>query len=291
VLWPFTKASTERIHAGSKAFYLWPLSKSVPNKFWSLSHKRVHSSHKVIVLRLMWTKIFAIHQVSGVINVFHFWHSTILVQFLWQEFQKKWNTFTSPMIHTNERFYACDLLPFKVQATSELQRHLRSHTQKSHSSVSVCSKSFTCKGNLTRHLEVHSKSRLYFNCDQCPRKLTTKAIWLDHINRLHSKEKPHKCELCEKRFAIKSDVTLHVIVHTDERSPSCLFCKKDFAHCIVLSTTFVPILRKKPHFCTRCSSEYGQSPHLLNTRRLAWLMIRWHKLINSIYPIVLYLIH
>ena len=48
--------------------------------------------------------------------------------------------------------------------------------------------------------------------------------------RTHTKEKPHKCSLCDKSFAVLNTLNNHMRTHTKEKPYPCSFCNKSFGH-------------------------------------------------------------
>ncbi|KAK6473485.1 zinc finger and BTB domain-containing protein 26-like isoform X1 [Huso huso] len=71
-----------------------------------------------------------------------------------------------------------------------------------------CGKTFTQKGNLTRHIHMHTGFKPY-QCSVCTKTFTQKVSLQDHMN-LHSGTRPHCCNYCKLHFAQKPALRRHL---------------------------------------------------------------------------------
>ena len=103
----------------------------------------------------------------------------------------------------------------------ELRNHLKNKCQQ-------CGKSFTRKGDMTRHKEqVHMKVKNHA-CDTCEQRFGLKHHLTRHKARVHMKEKKHACDICGQRFGLKHHMTRHrESVHFGKK---CDICGQRFGH-------------------------------------------------------------
>lgn len=101
-------------------------------------------------------------------------------------------------------------------------------------SCDQCPKRFTLSSDLARHLRTHSSERPY-QCQECPSAFKQNSHLKTHM-RIHTGERPYKCTVCPVEFTQQYSLISHMRTHTGEKPYECRECGKSFKRSDKLKT-------------------------------------------------------
>jgi len=105
-----------------------------------------------------------------------------------------------------------------------------------------CQKAFCDSSNLIKHIRTHTQEKPY-ECTQCEKKFSHKSSLREHGN-VHTGKKPFSCEQCGKSFGQNSNLTRHIRLHTGEKPFVCSFCNRGFTQSTNLKSHVLKIHSK-----------------------------------------------
>lgn len=133
--------------------------------------------------------------------------------------------------------YACEVCTRTFRIPSSLQTHLKMHAQDRKYHCGQCNSSFKRNEHLRIHIQrVHLKEKPY-KCDHknCHKSFSQIGDRNIHLQS-HSSSKPHVCTYCGKCYRLQKALRAHVkIIHTGERKFQCNLCKAEFQTYTALS--------------------------------------------------------
>lgn len=127
--------------------------------------------------------------------------------------------------------YDCEVCNKKFYTKSNLEMHMRVHTNGKKFTCSYCKKGFLTYESLSEHVKGQCQKRKY-ECQYCGRRFSRPHEKVKH-ERIHTGEKPHVCGICGKAFRVSYCLTLHMRTHSGTRPYQCTYCNKRFkAHSV-----------------------------------------------------------
>lgn len=196
-------------------------------------------------------------------------------------------------MHTGEEPYACDECGQIFRKKEILKEHKfichnpenRQHKCsvcdkkfKLRFPCKLCAKTFSARGSLKCHQEIHNPDSQQSLCTPCVHSCSLPGSLSAHMPTQHSvSSKPVKsksntnyfsCSICTKLFMTETNLKLHMEVHTGTQKFSCNTCeamfsrKADLQHHIYIHTG------EKPYKCSICPRTFRASGEL--GRHKAW---------------------
>uniref|UniRef100_A0A8C0VVN4 C2H2-type domain-containing protein n=1 Tax=Castor canadensis TaxID=51338 RepID=A0A8C0VVN4_CASCN len=129
-----------------------------------------------------------------------------------------------------------------------------------------CGNGFNWNSKLKDHPRVHTGQKPY-KCNMCGKGFSHRSVLNVH-QRVHTGEKPYKCEKCDKGFSRSSYLQAHQRVHTGEKPYKCEECGKGFSRNSYLQGHQKVHTGEKPYKCEQCGKGFSRSSHLQGHQRV-----------------------
>lgn len=131
----------------------------------------------------------------------------------------------------------------------------------------MCERIYKNGSSLRAHIRGHHKKNRPYKCEVCDKGFKMYGSFFYH-KRTHSDAQPYCCNICGKKYKQGSSLKAHMRIHTGQRPYLCSICGRGFRQQPDLSYHMRTHTKEKPFQCTVCGKTMTMQSHLVQHMRI-----------------------
>jgi KRAB domain-containing zinc finger protein len=136
-------------------------------------------------------------------------------------------------VHLGVKPHKCEHCGKGFPEKYQLTMHVRSHTNERPYACNICDRRFNQVSNLYTHMRFHSNELPFVYQHEFSHVLICYSILETHDHNAHMctfclRDRQYKCNLCQKEFWFRAELSRHMRRHTGERNHKCEICNETF---------------------------------------------------------------
>ncbi|KAM6319278.1 LOW QUALITY PROTEIN: transcriptional repressor CTCFL [Podargus strigoides] len=151
--------------------------------------------------------------------------------------------------------FKCGLCTYTSLRISNLNHHVKTHSNEKHHVCHLCLKAFRTGALLHNHVNAHTGTRPY-KCSDCDMAFMTSGALSRHRHYKHTLEKPFKCAVC--KYSSEEVSKENETTHTGERPYACDLCGYASKDTYKLKRHMITHSGEKPYECYICQAKFTQ---------------------------------
>ena len=184
-------------------------------------------------------------------------HKTTAEQFACQPCHKKFTSERALAKHMQQhKTYPCKLCGQDFLQRAQFKEHLQEHTQES-LTCTRCHKECSSIQALISHISTHERVKSKNECEICQKTFANKRNLNVHL-LIHTGGRPYNCSNCNKSFRVKSNMVAHRELCMDKCKFKCCLCSRNFALESVYKRHLAEHEGKHPYKCTECNKGFSK---------------------------------
>lgn len=113
-----------------------------------------------------------------------------------------------------------------------------------------------------------------WHCGQCDKSFAQRSLLQMHVCS-RNPNRPYQCGHCAQEFAHPNELRTHAVIHSGKKPFKCGFCSRTFAGATTLNNHVRTHTGERPFTCNKCYKTFSQASQLSKHKRSLYECFSW----------------